>query len=54
MPAAEDAGAAALLLRLPTFMFAVWLMYWSLPLGAACMYIRVWDWQRPRNDPFYW
>lgn len=43
-----------LLLRLPAFFFAVWLMYWSMPLGVMALYIPVWRLWGPRNDTFYW
>ncbi|GBF93205.1 phospholipid glycerol acyltransferase [Raphidocelis subcapitata] len=43
-----------LLLRLPAFWLAVWLMYWSLPLGVLTLYIPVWQLWGARNDTFYW
>lgn len=60
MAAAAAAGSAAaahsppLLLRLPCFFFAVWLMYWSLPLAALAGQIPVWKLWGHRNDTFYW
>lgn len=48
-------AAAPLALRLPSFFFAVWLMYWSLPLGALAGCIPVWRLSgRRRNDTFHW
>jgi hypothetical protein len=41
-------------LRLPAFLFAVWLMYWSLPLAILCLYIPAFSLKAPRNDTFYW
>lgn len=52
--AAAAKAAAMLLLRLPTFFFAVWIMYWSLPLAVLRMYIPVWRVKGPRNDTFHW
>ncbi|KAI8462892.1 MAG: hypothetical protein J3K34DRAFT_527421 [Monoraphidium minutum] len=52
--AAPPPAAGTLLLRLPAFLFAVWLMYWSLALGVLATYIPVWDLKGPRNDTFYW
>lgn len=43
-----------LLLRLPSFAAAVWLMYWSLPLAVLTLYIPAWQLWGPRNDTFYW
>jgi hypothetical protein len=43
-----------LLLRLPSFFLAVWLMFWSHPLAALALYIPVWQLTGARNDTFYW
>lgn len=42
------------LLGLPAFLFAVWLMYWSLPLGSLFFYLKVWKLAGPRNDVYQW
>lgn len=42
------------LLKLPAFLFSVWVMYWSLPLGSLFMYIKVWKLWGPRNDVYQW
>jgi len=43
-----------LLLRIPSFAFAVYLMYWSLPLAVLTCYIPPWNLLGARNDTFYW
>lgn len=42
------------LLKLPAFLFSVWVMYWSLPLATLFMYIKVWKLWGPRNDVYQW
>ncbi|KAL3151167.1 hypothetical protein ABBQ38_013029 [Trebouxia sp. C0009 RCD-2024] len=43
-----------LLLDLPPFMLGVFMLYWSLPLGAMLGKIRFWKLQGPRNDAYGW
>lgn len=42
------------LLGLPAFLFAVWVMYWSLPLGSLFLYLKVWKIAGRRNDVYQW
>lgn len=42
------------LLRAPAFCFAVWLMYWSLPLGNVFLCLKAWKLIGPRNDVYRW
>jgi hypothetical protein len=48
------ARAVQLLLNLPAFMFAVWVMYWSLPLGTLCLFLKTWKLIGARNDSYQW
>lgn len=43
-----------MLLRLPAFVLAVWIMFWSLPLASITTYLRVWKLWGPRNDVYRW
>jgi hypothetical protein len=48
------ARVVQLLLNLPAFMFAVWVMYWSLPLGTLCIFLKTWKLIGLRNDAYQW
>ena len=43
-----------LLLDLPPFLLGVFILYWSLPVGAMLGKIRFWKLQGPRNDAYGW
>lgn len=47
-------GVLHTILGLPAFIFAVWLMYWSLPLGSLFIYLKVWKMFGVRNDVYQW
>ena len=55
--AAQMARQASLLLRLlnlPSFLLAVFIMYWSVPLCMLQNRIRPWRLRGPRNDAYGW
>eukprot|EP00882_Tetradesmus_deserticola_P034919 GHRQ01040269.1.p1 GENE.GHRQ01040269.1~~GHRQ01040269.1.p1 ORF type:complete len:129 (+),score=10.95 GHRQ01040269.1:369-755(+) len=43
-----------LLLKLPAFLLAVYVMYWSLPLSNLLLFIKAWKVVGDRNDIFRW
>jgi hypothetical protein len=43
-----------LLLRLPAFLLAVFIMSWSLPLANLCFYIKAWKLVGRRGDVYQW
>ncbi len=43
-----------LLLDLPPFLTGVFILYWSLPLGALMGRIRFWKLSGSRNDAYGW
>lgn len=53
-PRTKMARVVQLLLNLPAFMFAVWVMYWSLPLGTLCLFLKTWKLLGARNDAYQW
>jgi uncharacterized membrane-anchored protein YitT (DUF2179 family) len=42
------------LAKLPAFLLAVYLMYWSLPLANLFFYIKSWKLIGKRNDIYQW
>lgn len=46
--------ALGLLLKLPAFILALWVMYWSLPLSNLFLFIKSWKLVGPRNDVYRW
>lgn len=43
-----------LVLKLPAFLLAVYVMYWSLPLSNLLLFIKAWKLIGDRNDIFRW
>jgi uncharacterized membrane-anchored protein YitT (DUF2179 family) len=43
-----------LVLKLPAFLLAVYVMYWSLPLANLLLFIKAWKVIGDRNDIFRW
>lgn len=41
-------------LQFPAFIFGVWVMFWSLPLGSVFGYLKVFKIFGLRNDVYQW
>ena len=51
---ARQASLVLRLLNLPSFLLAVFIMYWSVPLCILQNRIRPWKLRGPRNDAYGW